>query len=135
MSESTKATPVLRLTHFRVEHGVIGRGPPFHSMSLIDVDQPDGRLVGWSIQIRGVQVFFLSPPGWEQGQNEHMRPGKGETTVIGPIPLLHVTCLWKGDPSLIDKLQRYDHPPMQRAITAVSVDRSIAMDAKEMGDA
>lgn len=137
MSTTTKPPdpqPALRLARFRVDTGhAIGIGPPFHSMGLVDCANPPANIEGWSVAIRGAAVFFVSPPGWQQGRSIRELTGRGPLTVIGPIPLQHVTLVWEGDPQGVDKLQRVDVPPLARVVVP-SEAPGRAIDSKELGD-
>ena len=124
--------PAIRLARFRVDHPVIGVGPAFHNKSLIDCSQPDPQLEGWSVLIRGAAVFFASPRGWKQGLSIRELNGKGPVTMI-EVPRQHVSFVWEcDDPSIVDKLQRFDSPPMARE--AVASAPSAVIDSKDMGD-
>lgn len=125
----TKSDPTPRLVRFRIDHPPML--PPFNTMSWVQVANPPPVLDGWGLAIRGAAAFLLSPKGWVHGGARS--PGKGAVTAIGPIPLAHVTLVWEvDDPANVDKLQRYDLPPMTRA--PVVPDEMPALDAKEIGD-
>lgn len=123
-----------RLLRFRVDHVVLPLGPPMHSMGVVTCDAPDARIEGWSLEIRGAAAFLVSPRGWKQGTTFRELTGKGELTVVGPLPMQHVTCAWAGDDAnIVDKLQRFTSPPFARAAPVQPEER--AVDAKDLGDA
>ncbi len=120
-----------RLTHFRVKADPIGRGPTWHSLSLVDVANPPPQLEGWTVAIRGAVVLFVSPRGWEQGTTA--RKLDGDITVI-EIPRSDVRLVWAmGDVGGLEKLQRADVGPLVRIAQPMEV--AAAIDSKEMGDA
>lgn len=121
MSKPDTAPPAStpRLARFRVDHPVVGVPPHFHNLGLVDCQNPDGRIVGWSILIRGAAVFFVSPRG-------------AEPPSIVEIPRQHVTFVWAGDATGVEKLQRVDVPPLARAMPVQPVEPAIP--SKELGD-
>lgn len=121
-----------RLVRFRIDHPSLP--PPLNSVGKVNVAAPDYRLDGWGLRVRGAVVFLVSPRGWKQGKHKNECDVKGPVTVIGPIPMAHVTLEWEGDDAdAVDKLQRYDLPAMTKAMPVA--DEMPALDAKEIGDA
>lgn len=121
-----------RLLKFRVKCDVIGVGPSWHTLSLVDVAVPPPALEGWSIAVRGGSVLFLSPPGWtQQGAQDKAAPG--EITAF-EFARSEIRFVWRmSDSASIDKLSRFDIGPLRRAAQPAEV--TTAIDAKDMGDA
>jgi hypothetical protein len=120
-----------RLVRFRLDHPSLP--PPMHTMGWITVNNPDYRMEGWSLAVRGAAVFLISPRGWKAGKHKNELDARGPITAIGPIPMAHVTLIWEGEAlEFVDKLQRYDLSPMTKAVAAPD---EPAIDAKDLGDA
>lgn len=130
VTKTADTTP--RLVRFRIDHPSLP--PPLHNVGKVNVATPDHRLDGWGLRVRGAVVFLVSPRGWKQGKHKNECDTKGPVTVIGPIPMAHVTLEWEGDDAdAVDKLQRYDLPAMAKAVPVA--DEMPALDSKEIGDA
>lgn len=129
------AAPAIRLVRFKVEHPILPSGPPLHALGSITCDSPDTRIAGWSLEIRGAAAFLVSPRGWAQNKHPNEFGNKGLITVVGPIPMAHITCVWEGDDAgIVDKLQRFSSPPFTRAPAPLTADDA-PLDAKDLGDA
>lgn len=135
-TESAPAAPpaaTIRLVRFKIDHTPLPAGP--NISSSIECDAPPGQLVGWSLAIRGAAVFLVGPPGWTPARATSHISGldKSGPRPIFEIPRTHCTFYWESsDPSLIEKLQRFDVPPMQRR--AGPLDERPVLDSKELGD-
>lgn len=115
-----------------VPHARAGEGPNFSQLGPVDVDAPNAAVEGWSLKIRGGAVFFVSPPGWRQGMPLTQLPGKGRVRII-EVPRQHVTFVFEADDdSIIDKLQRFDVPPIRRPVSPSEAEP--VLDSKELGD-
>lgn len=121
-----------RLVRFRIDHPSLP--PPLNTFGTVTVDRPDARLEGWGLAVRGAAVFLISPRGWQLSAARPLWNSSGPVTAIGPIPMAHVTLVWEGDDaSIVDKLQRFDLPPMVKS--APAPEEKVVLDAKELGDA
>lgn len=128
---SKPADPTPRLVRFRIDH--LSLPMTLRTIGTVTVAQPDFRLEGWSLRVRGAVVFLVSPRGWRAGISKNECNPKGPHTLIGPVPMAHAGLEWEcDDPDGVDKLQRYDLPPMSKA---PPVPDEVAIDAKNLGDA
>lgn len=131
-TDTKPAAPAPRLVGFRVRpDAALPR--PLDRIGLVNMQLPEMALVGWSVHVRGSVVFFISPRGWKYGQTANTWPRDGKLTIVGPVPMSSITLSWEADsPDAVDKLQRYDSPPMQ-APKPVG-DELPQIDPKELGD-
>ncbi len=83
--------------------------PYLGSMSHFALARPDARMIGWSVKVRGLATFLVSPPGWEPGLPLPNRKADGPRRVFGPLE--GVVLVWEGD-GAVDALKSYDSEPM-----------------------
>lgn len=121
-----------RLVGFRVRpDAALAR--PFDRVELVIMEQPEAKLIGWSVCVRGSVVFFVSPRGWKYGRPVNEWRKDGPHVVVGPVPMSSITLSWESaDPAGVDKLARYDSPPMQAQRPAG--EELPQIDPKELGD-
>jgi hypothetical protein len=86
--------------------------PILGSLGNIVCADPNFKVRGFRVAIRGPAVFLVSPPGWVVGHPLASFDAKGPRRVI-EVPrsecVLQFEC---DDLESIDKLQRFDAPPM-----------------------
>lgn len=134
MTKSSDTAPApnvtTRLRWFRVKCEVVGIGPTWHNLSLVDMENVPPALDGWSIRVRGGGVFFVSPKGWHAHQAD--KSGTDEETLI-EFARSEVRFVWKSNEgAACDKLSRFD-VTLKRA--PVQSDTAVSIDPKELGDA
>lgn len=79
----------------------------------IDCDKPPGALQDWRVTVRGQQVFFISPPGWQPGQAAKLRATEGPITVH-EVPRAEIFFAWSGTAEELEGLikgGKYESPP------------------------
>lgn len=79
----------------------------------IECDKPTEALKGWSVSVRGQQVFLVSPPGWVRDQSVKNRDMKGPVTIF-EIPRAEVIFMWSCMPDEVEaslKGGKYDSEP------------------------
>lgn len=114
MSKSDpQPAPTVRLVSFRAATGQLPGG--INLNQVIHTANPAGHLDGWSIRIRGASVFLITPRGWTRERSHGSRNGfdpKGPFKAF-ELPRSEFTFEWEcDDMDAVDKLQRYDSPPM-----------------------
>jgi hypothetical protein len=109
-------------------------------MVTIKCDQPEGAMRGWSVSIRGASVFFISPPGWKQGET-HSQWDKRKNPVMHEVPRSGCYFQWDGVRDEIDafmKSGKYDSAPFGTPFDqpAEEPPKSILgqLDPSQMGD-
>lgn len=107
-------------------------------LTTIDVDKPGDALLGWKLALRGQQVFFISPPGWQRDRSAK-RDAKGPVTVF-EVPRSEITFCWTGAPDEIDAILKggkYDSEPFGWQPTPIEPDKPLLaqVPAGQMGDA
>lgn len=103
----------------------------------IDCDKPGDALKDWRVAIRGQQVFFISPPGWDRDRSARRDP-KGAITVF-EVPRTEMFFQWRGDTEEIEtilKSGKFESPPFGWQPTPVASDKPIIeqIPANQIGD-
>lgn len=110
----------------------------------IECDKPGTALEGWRVAIRGTQMFFVSPAGWNRDQSIKSRDPQGTRTVFGPIPTGDVYLEWCAESEAdVDKLLKpgskieHETPPFGWRPAPITTDRPILdqIPPGQMGDA
>lgn len=82
----------------------------------IECDRPEGPLKDWRVAIRGAQLYFISPNGWNRDQSVKSRAPDAPRTVFGPIPANEVYLEWLTESeadvaALLKGKLEFDSPP------------------------
>lgn len=124
--------PPARLIAFRVRPDA-ALPQPFHSLGLVEFDRPAALLYGFHVAVRGSHLFLVSPRGWKPNLPSTQWKADGKRRLFGPVPMSSVTLVWEAvDEAAVDKLQRYDSPPMEPP--KPQGEELPQIDPKEMGD-
>lgn len=91
--------------------------PYLGSTGLTQCDRPNANLLGWSVRVRGLAVFLVSPPGWAPGVPLPNRKPDGPRRQFGPLS--GVVLEWEGDDAP-ESMQKYDSLPMMPPAPAIS---------------
>lgn len=83
--------------------------PWMGSTGHVMCEKPPAALVGWSVRVRGLATFLVSPPGWKSGLPITQRKADGPRFQFGP--LAGVVLGWEGDDPP-EAMQKYDSEPM-----------------------
>ncbi len=110
----------------------------------IECDKPGTALDGWRVSIRGTQIFFISPAGWNRDQSVKTRDASGPRVVFGPVPTSDVYLEWHTESDAevtaltTSKVKmEFDSPPFGWRPTVIAADKPILeqIPAGQMGDA
>lgn len=108
----------------------------------IDCDNPNGPLKDWRVVIRGSQIFFVSPPGWNRDQSIKTRDPQGPRVVFGPVTTNDVYLEWVAESeqevqALVKGKMEYESPPFGWRPAPIVTDKPILdqIPAGQMGDA
>ena len=86
--------------------------PVLGSLGVVTLADPNARMRGWHISIRGPAVCLVSPPGWALNRPLESLDKTGPRRVF-ELPRAMCVLQWEtNDPDEVDKLQRYDSPAM-----------------------
>ena len=85
--------------------------PILGSLGNVVCSDPGHKVRGWRVQVRGPAVFLVSPQGWVAGVPlATLKPGPRR---VYELPRAACVMQWDTDDvDAIDKLQRFDGPPM-----------------------
>lgn len=110
----------------------------------VECDKPGTALEGWRAVVRGPQIFFVSPAGWNRDQSIKTRDVLGPRTVFGPIPMSDVYLEWcaesEADTATLlkpgNKIE-FESPPFGWKPAPIVSDKPILeqIPAGQMGDA
>lgn len=125
-----------------ISFNAVPRLPGVRPGDLITIDcaRPSEALKNWRVQIRGQQVFLISPPGWVRDQNIKARDPKGPVTVF-EISRADVAFQWEAPtPEALEavlKGGKYESEPFGFSPAPVAPDKSILsqVPAGQVGDA
>lgn len=115
---------MLRLSKLTFEKAPRIPGVRPGDISSVDLDNPAGSLLGWTIAVRTGYVYFISPPGWTQqnATSPHVRDPKG-TIEIHEVPRANVYLHWAGaaeDVETVLKGGKFDTLPLGPKPTPVT---------------
>ncbi len=108
-------------------------------VSTIDVVKPNDAIRGWRLSIRGQQVFFISPPGWQRDHEKNRnRDPHGPITVF-EVSRADVTFQWQGTPDELEtilKSGKYDSPEPFGGLPPIAADKPLLAQVPphQMGD-
>jgi hypothetical protein len=107
------------------------------ALATIECEKPHEALNGWTVQIRGQQVFFVSPPGWNRETSKNRQRDPNGPVTIFEVPRGEVLFEWVGTSSELDAFFRggkfesepFGPKPLPPAVSAAPIP------AGEQGDA
>lgn len=120
----------------------IPRMPGVRPNDLVSLvcDKPNDALRDWRVAIRGQQVFFISPAGWDTDRSVRRQlDGAGPVTVF-ELPRAEVFFQWQGTADELEALfkgGKYESPPFGWQPPTVVADKPIIeqIPLSQMGDA
>lgn len=91
----------------------VPRMPGFRPNDIMSIDtEKPNAFLGWRVSVRGQQVFFISPPGWDRDPSKKPRPN-GPVTIF-ETSRAEVTFQWVGTAEEVDTLlksSKFDSEP------------------------
>lgn len=83
-------------------------------LATINCDSPGDALKGWRVALRGQQVFFISPPGWDRDRDRTKVRVPNSVVTVFEVPRAEVTFQWLGEAAEVEailKAGKYDSEP------------------------
>jgi hypothetical protein len=71
-------------------------------LTTIECEKPHEALNGWTVQIRGQQVFFVSPPGWSRETVRNRQRDPNGPVTIFEVPRGEALFEWIGTSAELD---------------------------------
>ena len=114
----------------------VPRMPGFRPGDIMAIDTAQPRaFLGWRVSIRGQQVFFISPPGWDRDANKKTT---SKAVTIFETSRAEVTFQWSGSVDEVETILKggkYDSEPFGPPPEAAKARLLDQVPTSQLGDA